>query len=148
MESPQRRTEFQEILLKGFKEIKAEVVGWVILANHYHLLAGVESLNLVSNLIKLIHGRTSHDWNLQDGLIGKRKVWYRYSDRLMRNERQLYQTLNYIHYNPVKHSYVKDIFDWQWSSIFLYENEKGLEWLEELRNEFIPLDDFGKDWDM
>lgn len=78
MESPQRRTEFQEILLKGFKEIKAEVVGWVILANHYHLLAGVESLNLMSNLIKLIHGRTSHDWNLQDGLIGKRKVWYRY----------------------------------------------------------------------
>jgi putative transposase len=148
MISPERRTEFQEILLNGFHEIKAEVIGWVILSNHYHILATIDSLELVSNLVQLIHGRTSRDWNLQDGLTGKRKVWYRFADRMMRNENQLNQTLNYIHYNPVKHGYVKDVYEWSWSSFLLYEDEKGMKWLLDLWRKFTPDTDFGKDWDM
>ena len=75
MAAPERRNAFQEILLKGFREIKAEIIGWVILLNHYHILVNVESLILISNLLKQIHGSTSHEWNKQDGLTGKRKVW-------------------------------------------------------------------------
>jgi putative transposase len=148
MTSSERRTEFQELLLNGFHEIAAEIIGRVILPNHYHILVGVESLNLVSDIVKLIHGRTSHDWNLQEGLRGKRKVWYRFFDRLMRDEKQLNQTLNYIHYNPVKHGCVKDVYDWPWSSIFLYDNEMGKEWLREQWKIHIPPIDYGKDWDI
>jgi putative transposase len=148
LHSPERRTEFQEILLNGFHEINADTIGWAILSNHYHILVTVESLALVSKLIKLVHGRTSHDWNLQDGLTGKRKVWYRFSDRRMRDEKQLNQTLNYIHFNPVKHGYVTEIFDWQWSSLFLYENEMGNEWLRTHWKNYMPTEDFGKDWDI
>ena len=86
MLSPERRTEFQEFLLRGFREIQAEIIGWVILPNHYHILVIVDSLDLVSNLIQLIHGKTSREWNLQDHLTEKRKIWYRFSDRMMRNE--------------------------------------------------------------
>lgn len=147
MAPPERRTEFQEILLHGFRKIHAEIIGWVILLNHYHILIAVESLNHVSDLLKLIHGRTSRDWNLQDGLTGKRKIWYRYSDRMMRNEIHLHQTLNYIHYNPVKHGLVKDVYDWQWSSLFMYEDENGREWLRDYWKKYPPPNDFGKDWD-
>lgn len=125
MASPERRASIQEILLNGFREIQAEIIGWVILLNHYHILANVESLDLVSNLLKQIHGSTSHEWNRQDGLTGKRKVWYRFADRMMRNEIYLNQTLNYIHYNPVKHGLVRDVYDWPWSSLFWYASEKG-----------------------
>ena len=59
MISPERRAELQEVLLKGFREISAEIIGWVILCNHYHILVAIESLSLVSNLVQLIHGRTS-----------------------------------------------------------------------------------------
>jgi len=147
MHSPSRRTEFQEILFNGFYEIDAKVIGWVVLSNHYHILVTIESLNLVSNLVKLIHGRTSHAWNLQDGLKGKRKVWYRFFDRMMRDEKQLNQTLNYMHYNPIKHGYVKDIYDWQWSSLFMYENENGKSWLGDQWQKYLPSEDYGKDWD-
>lgn len=116
MATPERRMQFQEILLNGFQEIRAEVIGWVILPNHYHILANVESLNLVSSLLKHVHGRTSHDWNVQDGLAGKRKVWLRFSDRKMRSVEQLNQALNYIHYNPVKHGMVENVYDWACSS--------------------------------
>jgi putative transposase len=147
MRSPERRSIFQEILLNGFHEINAEIIGWVILPNHYHIIAVVETLNEVSNIVHLIHGRTSREWNSQDGLTGKRKVWYRFSDRMMRNEIQLSQAFNYIHYNPVKHGYVKDVHDWRWSSLFLYEDDKGDEWLREQWRKFSPPADFGKGWD-
>jgi putative transposase len=148
MHSPERRNEFQELLLNAFCEIDAGIIGWVILANHYHILVVVESLELVSNLLKLLHGRTSHSWNVQDDLMGKRRVWYKFSDRLMRDERQLNQTLNYIHYNPVKHGHANGMFDWPWSSIFLYENEKGREWLRDQWKQYTPTAGYGNDWDM
>lgn len=111
MAAPERRTEFQEILLKKFQEIHAEIIGWSILPDHYHILANVESLDLVSSVVQSLHGLTSHQWNQQDGLSGKRKVWYRFFDRLMRNETHLNQTLNYIHDNPVKHGFVDDVYE-------------------------------------
>jgi putative transposase len=148
MAEPVRRTSFQEMLLTGFQEIHAEIIGWVILLNHYHILANVESLDLVSTLLKRIHGLTSYEWNHQDGLTGKRKVWYRFADRMMRDEFHLNQTLNYIHYNPVKHDLVKDVYDWPWSSLFWYIEERGQEWLREQWGKYKPEADFGKDWDL
>ena len=148
MITPERRTEFQEKLLGGFRDINAEIVGWVILPNHYHILANVERLTFVSEILQRIHGSTSYEWNRQDGKTGKRKVWYRFSDRLMRNEVHLNQALNYIHYNPVKHGYIKDAYDWPWSSLFVYEGEMGNEWVRENWRKYKPQEEFGKDWDM
>jgi hypothetical protein len=53
MASSERRTEFQEIMLNGLMEIKAEIIGWAALPNHYHLLASVESL------IEFVHTESS-----------------------------------------------------------------------------------------
>jgi putative transposase len=148
MISSARRTEFQELLLDSFQEIDSEIIGWVILPNHYHILAAVESLNSVSDILRILHGRTSYSWNLQDGLQEKRKVWYKFSDRLMRDEKQLHQTLNYIHYNPVKHGYVNEVYNWEWSSIFMYINDMGRDWLQEHWKKHIPPANFGNDWDI
>ena len=112
------------------------------------MLANVESLDIVSSLLKQIHGSTSREWNLQDGLTGKRKVWYRFTDRMMRSDAHLNKTLNYIHYNPVKHGMVKDMHDWQWSSLQWYLIEKGQEWLLEFSRRYQPPEDFGKEWDI
>jgi putative transposase len=147
MSAPERRMEFQVILLRHFHEINAEIVGWVILPNHYHVLISVESLDLVSNVVQYVHGVTSRQWNLQDDLTGRRKVWYRFADRVMRNESHLNQTLNYIHLNPLKHKLVTDIYAWPWSSLFMYVDEKGTEWLTEQWKKYLPAEDFGKGWD-
>jgi putative transposase len=112
LESPQRRTEFEILLLDAMQGIHAEVIAWAILLNHYHILIDVASLDRVSEALKHLHGNTSRQWNLQDNLTEKRKVWYKFSDRLMRSEKQLNQTFNYINYNPVKHGYTEDINEW------------------------------------
>ena len=129
MDSVERRTVFEILLLDVMKGIQAETIAWVVLPNHYHILVMVESLDVVSAALKLLHGKTSRQWNLEDNLTGKRRVWYKFSDRLMRSERQLQQTFNYIHYKPLKHGYTEDFYDWPWSSINLYENSQGHDWL-------------------
>lgn len=146
MESPVRKTDFENRMLTCLHQIHAEISGWVILPNHYHFLVGVESFEDISSACKQIHGATSRDWNQADQLTGKRQVWYKFSDRKIRNEGHFYQALNYIHFNPVKHGYVSDPYEWLWTSLPAYLEEYGREWLREKWAAYKP-GDFGAGWD-
>jgi putative transposase len=147
MKSPERLTEFESRLLNALRGIAAEVIAWVILPNHYHFLAYIPSLNLVSAALKQLHGITSREWNIEDELTGKRRVWYKFTDTYIRNDGHLHTTFNYLHHNPVKHGYVSDPYDWQWSSLSLYYEDKGREWLREHWKSYTPPKDFGNGWD-
>ena len=147
MEAAARRTEFETLLLNALQEIADELIAWVILPNHYHFLATVQSLDHVSAALRHLHGTTSHKWNLEDSLTGKRRVWYKFSDTYIKNETHLHMAFNYIHYNPVKHGYVSDPYDWPWSSLFIYYEDKGQDWLQEQWKTYTPPVDFGKGWD-
>jgi len=147
MNSPQRRTEFEARLLNSIKEISDDLIAWVVLQNHYHVLISIRSLDDVSAALKHLHGSTSHQWNIEDKLIGERRVWYKFVDTCIRNEAHLHMAFNYIHYNPVKHGYVSDPYDWPWSSLQMYYEDKGKDWLQEQWKAYKPPDDFGKGWD-
>jgi putative transposase len=48
-------------------------------------------------------------------------IWqHRYWEHQLRDERDVEQHIDYIHYNPVKHHYVNKASDWQYSSIHRY----------------------------
>jgi putative transposase len=147
MESGERRTAFETELLSLLHSIATELVAWVVLPNHYHVLLDVPSLNDVSRALRQLHGSTSRQWNLEDNMTGKRTVWYRFEDRVIRGDQHLRLTFNYIHYNPVKHGYVKDSADWPWSSRTLYYEEKGEAWLQAQTESAAPPRDWGKGWD-
>lgn len=147
MHSPQRRTEFEVKLLNSVKEITEDLIAWVILPNHYHVLMIVQSLDHVSIALKHLHGTTSREWNIEDKLTGKRRVWYKFADTCIGNDTHLHMAFNYIHYNPVKHGYVSDPCDWPWSSLQRYHEDKGKNWLQEHWESYKPVDDFGKSWD-
>jgi putative transposase len=145
LDRPERRTEFEQRLLTAMGTPGVEVHGWVILPNHYHLLATVESLDQVSSAVRLLHGGTSRKWNLEDGQTG-RKVWYRFADRWMRDERQAQRALNYIHFNPVKHGWAEDAYAWRWSSLIEVLAAEGRDALRARWQEYPP-GDMGGDWD-
>jgi putative transposase len=44
MNSPERRTKFEVKLLNSIKEIAEDLIAWVILPNHYHILINIQSL--------------------------------------------------------------------------------------------------------
>ena len=61
-----------------------------------------------------------------------KKLWQnRYWEHSIRNEQDLNQHLNYIHYNPVKHNLVNCANEWEYSSFHefvknnLYEENWG-----------------------
>jgi len=122
-----------------------EIVAWVVLPNHYHLLARVTDVPALSRIFRAVHGRLSRQWNLEDHAVG-RKVWYCYSDRAIRSEGHYYTTLNYIHYNPVKHGWSLSPYDWPHSSVSWYLEHEGREWLQDLWTAY-PVREYGRGWD-
>jgi putative transposase len=147
MALPARCTEFESRLLKAITGIPAEVYAWVVLPNHYHVLLAIASLDLISKALQQLHGTTAREWNLADGCTGQRHVWYRFADRLIRNDSHFYHALNYVHYNPVKHGYLSDPYEWPWSSLRNYAETRGRDWLRETWHTYTPPGSFGMGWD-
>ena len=113
--------------------------------SHYHILISTVDFQWLSKKLRLIHGRTARQWNLEDQVTGK--FWCSYSDRAIRDDQHYYQVLNYIHYNPVKHGFANSPYDWESSSVHQYLKEKGREWLRSCWVEY-PVKDYGQEWDI
>jgi putative transposase len=140
-----RRQQLLDLIFEYFITHGFKIRGWVILPNHYHLLVYVHQFKTLGQLFKSIHGITSRQWNLEDK-VAKRKIWYKFSDRAIRCDRHYYTTLNYIHYNPVKHGYVRSPYDWTESSVGWYLETCGRQWLRDSWVEY-PVLDYGRGWD-
>lgn len=145
MFSEARRQQVLDLLLKSAEGNGLEIRAWVVLPNHYHLLVSVANFSVLGKLFHSVHGSTACQWNLEDNCRGH-KVWYRYTDRAIRSEGHYYTTLNYIHYNPVKHNHAQSPYDWSHSSVHWYLERYGREWLQELWIQY-PLRDYGRGWD-
>jgi putative transposase len=145
IESAERQKQFQKLLLSSISELQeSDIRTWVIMPNHYHILLSVD-LEMLKNCLTKIHRFTATSWNREDKQEG-RKVWFRFSDRRIRNEKHFFASVNYIHSNPVRHDYVKKATDWACSGIHLWVKEYGLDYLRSLWREY-PVLDYGKDWD-
>ena len=64
-------------------------------------------------------------------LRGHRGIWQRrFWEHSIRDEADLERCCDYIHYNPVKHGYVRRPWNWQWSSFrrFVRSGEYPPDW--------------------
>ena len=145
MATPARRKMLLDRLFSEAIEVGVQIMGWVILPNHYHVLAYIADMAGLKPMFRNTHGSMAYAWNQSDGQKG-RKVWYRYSDRLIRSEAHFYTTLNYIHFNPVKHGWVTSPYDWAESSVHWYLVDCGREWLRDLWVRY-PVKGYGRTWD-
>jgi putative transposase len=59
--------------------------------------------------------------NLSHQKRNESAVWQRrYCEHTIRNEKDLNNHINYIHFNPVKHGLVSRPRDWEWSNFHRY----------------------------
>lgn len=117
----------QQILWKS----SADLIAWAILSNHYHLVMGLKDPFLLQEIIRKIHSKSSVEFNKKEKQAG-RKIWQNYWDRCIRDEKDYYNKLNYVHYNPVKHGHTGDPTEYRFSSYGLYMKEFGSEMLERM----------------
>lgn len=106
----------------------------VIMPDHLHAIftlpANDSNYSLRWNLIKgyfskeiqTIEPITASRKNKHERGIWQRRFW----EHLIRNEQDMKNHIDYIHYNPVKHGYVLQPVQWQYSSIHHYIKNEAL----------------------
>ena len=106
LDTDRKRALVRDVLQEAVRQSSARLYGWVMLADHYHLLLRTDDATPIHRFISRLHGSSAVKLNELDATPG-RKVWYQYWDRLVRGENDFWSYLNYIHVNPIKHGYVR-----------------------------------------
>ena len=114
--APEARLILRTALQKVRQRHPFEIVGMVVLPDHLHALwrlpANDCDFSLRWRLIKTHMTRYAGH--------GKRLWQHSYWEHEVRDERDLSQHLDYLHWNPVKHGLVERVQDWPWSSFHRY----------------------------
>ncbi len=133
------------LLRKAFNNAKRfrtfEIFASVILDDHFHVILKPESIHDYPTIIRLIKYYFSrnidttaiNNYELSTSLRSKNEkgIWQRrYWEHTIRNENDLYNHLDYIHYNPVKHGLTHNVKDWEYSSFhkFVKNEEYDINW--------------------
>ena len=134
----------KQLLINGlkaeFRKQHFELVAWVVLDNHYHIEFKAGEAKVLSKIINLIHGKTSYLVNKLD-CVRDRKVFQNYWDHCIRDEKDYYKHFNYIHHNPIKHGYKKEMEGYKFSSYNEWVSKYGVEWMESCFK-LYPITDF------
>jgi putative transposase len=123
------------ILRESFKQIKDkikfQIEAIVILPDHIHMIIEPIETNRYPKIIKGIKTYFSRyidetkieDYELTQSRKDKREkdIWQRrYWEHSITHEEDLKKHIDYIHYNPIKHGYVKQAKEWEYSTFKKY----------------------------
>jgi putative transposase len=91
------------------------VHGYVLMSNHFHLLATPETLEGIPQMMQAVGRRYVRHYNLRHARTGT--LWEgRYRSTLIQAERHLLACMVYMDLNPVRAAMVADPADYSWSS--------------------------------
>ncbi len=143
--SPDRMESFERRLIGTISDQGALPIAWCVLPNHYHLL--VQTGDILRDLrnIGRLHGKTSYEWNGEENQRG-RKVWCNSMETAIKSESHYFSTINYIHQNPVNHSYVRKWEEWPFGNANEYLKAVGRKEAIEIWRKY-PITGYGSDWD-
>ena len=130
-----------------------EISGIVLLPDHCHCIWKMSADENFSIRWAMIKRRFTKLWLSAGGWDkpvsasrtkrGERGIWQRrFWEHLIRNQHDFARHMDYIHYNPVKHGYVKCPHQWKHSSFHHWAKE-GIyksDWLCQCRNNCKPPD--------
>jgi len=116
--SPIAKVFLHDSIFKAFGDKGWQIIDWVILDNHYHLMANAtEHPKQLSQIIRDIHRFTATFVKKNRFAVkGAIHIWHNYWDTCINSVGDFYTIAHYIWRNPVKHGYVTDPFDWEFGS--------------------------------
>lgn len=109
---PDSLSKIEELLFQVAKFKSIFIMGYVIMPNHLHLIAGSKEGG--PGISKFMH---SLKGMIRKELVGDAKLWQdRFDDLMLKTDSQFKIKLDYIHNNPVKSGLVEHPEDWPYSS--------------------------------
>ncbi|ABR46603.1 protein of unknown function DUF1568 [Alkaliphilus metalliredigens QYMF] len=119
------------------KEEVFNLLGYVIMDNHYHLMIETKEKPL-HKIMQKVNNTYSKNYNKRhkrsDHVFGGR-----YKGILVKDDKYLFSLLRYIHYNPVRAKMCENIAQYNWSSDQFYRNNiKKQVHIDKILNMFSP----------
>lgn len=125
-------------LREGIQEVQQSmpftIEAWVLLPDHLHTIWTLPENDdnfgsrwavikrIVSKRCGSLEGLSESVRNSRSKR-GESPIWQRrFWEHCIRDERDLQRHLDYIHWNPVKHAYVKRVMDWPYSTFHRFVN--------------------------
>ena len=120
LENAAARDLFEDALQKARTWYRFDVLGYVVMPEHVHLLVSEPVCGLLSGALQGLKLSVSRRTRT-------RPFWLpRYYDFNVRTDAKRVEKLNYMHWNPMKRGLVDNPEDWQWSSYRFYQfGEQG-----------------------
>jgi len=117
----------REAFRKTINTYNYELYAICVLPDHIHMIIKPYDINDYPKIVQQlkryfsthINKNELKDYLLTDNNIRKKEcdIWqHRYWEHTIRDDKDLYKHLDYIHYNPYKHGYTKCVKDWEYSS--------------------------------
>lgn len=97
------------------RQERAYVFAYVVMPEHFHAMLVPRGGTSISRIMQSIKGYTARRVN--EKLARRRPLWQRsFYDRMLRDERQMLETVNYVHMNPVVAGLAEDPQAYPYSS--------------------------------
>ncbi len=132
LDRPESRQALREVIEDVRIRRPFSIDAWVLLPDHIHCIwtlpEGVSDFSLRWSLIKSGFSKKTKalfkvdEW-MNDSKLKRREstVWQRrFWEHQVRDDEEYRVYTDYIHYNPVKHGYVKRVLDWPYSTFHRY----------------------------
>lgn len=112
-----------DLLRESFNECKKkyafDIFAIAIMPDHIHMIIKPKNINEYPKIIGQIkmyftkNSKVKYETNNnRESNIWQRRYW----EHTIKDENDLYRHLDYIHFNPIKHGYIKKAVDWEHSS--------------------------------
>ena len=111
------------LLLKHLKDHDIEILAYVIMSTHFHILIRVD-LKLLSNYLAIVLAEFAEYYNYKHNRNGH-VFQDRFKSECVETERYFWNCLRYIHMNPVNANLVKNPLNYNFSSLKEYQTEKS-----------------------
>ena len=111
------------------------MLGYAFLPDHFHILIRPTGQSNFSQIMHSIKRNFTKSYKEKNNISTRVNLWQkRFWDHVIRDEDDLENHLHYMHFNPVKHGYVKDPAEWNDSSFTAWQNRglysKNIIWIE------------------
>ena len=126
------KEKYKELMLHKSQVFNVKILAYCIMGNHTHSLLFSENIEEIGKYMKSLNTAYAHFYNKSEKRVGY-VFRDRYLSEAIRSERQLYNCLVYIHYNPVEAKIVSLPDKYRYSSYIDYQKNKGIV------DEFVPI---------
>jgi putative transposase len=104
-----------DLIVENAKKFDVDVHAYVLMSNHFHLLATPEAADGLPQMMQAVGRRYVRYFNDAQGRTGT--LWEgRYKSTLIQTDRYLMACMAYIDLNPVRAGLVAQALDYPWSS--------------------------------